>query len=942
MRDRLVGRDEQLARVEAVLSTEVGAAARPVHLVFDGAPGAGKTALLRATARSAERRGHLVAWARAHPAERAFAFGVARQLVESPAVAGHGLDLDLNEDPWRDHALVSAAADRPLLLAVDDVHWADPESLEWLSRLVRRGHGVPVRVVVTRSPGIGGRELPAELTAVAVPDLEADDVAALARDLLGTEAGVDPSLVRDCHRATNGNAFLVTELLRAAVTDAGGGDLPPPDRVPQRIVRWVTSRLGPLSPAALRLARAIVILGEHAEPPPVAELAGLGAAEAAAAAEALTGAGFLLAAEGRLGFTHAIVRDAVDQLIAPAARRVAHATAATILHEAAAPADAVAAQLVVADPLGRRWAAETLRSAAAGAPRGRAVAARYLRRALREPVDSELRAELLAELGHVELHNTAEPDRRPGLGAAVEHLSAAYDGARDAPLLARVAEDLAIAHDLDCSPGQAIRVLDRAVAGPAAGHQELVDRLAALALAMAGPSASPAHLERLDRLRAAAAGDPDLAVMIAAFRAGGAALAGRPDEAVIQARRVAAAGPPRTPRRLLDHATAAGVLCCADVLGLAARCATAMIAQGDGAGPAGFAVLGHMLAARVAYLEGRIDDAIDEARIAGAVQFAVNGRAHAGVRAWELVAHLVKGDLNASAAILTGAGLLGERGAASPPPARGSAGAVGTVGAGGDADGADGADRGGGGAVEAFIDAHFLSARGVLRELRGDYEAALADHIECGRRLTAAGIVNPAFVPWRSRAARVSYRLGRREAALRLAGEELALARRWGTPRAVGVALRALGVAAGAADGLSLLEESVALLARSPARVEHAYALYDLGRALGQSGRREEARPLLHESYRLAAGCGARPLAELCAAEIKRVGGRRPRALIAGPAALTAQERRIAERAVAGATNREIAEELLLTLRTVEAHLTGVYRKLGITGRAQLAARLTN
>jgi DNA-binding CsgD family transcriptional regulator len=197
-------------------------------------------------------------------------------------------------------------------------------------------------------------------------------------------------------------------------------------------------------------------------------------------------------------------------------------------------------------------------------------------------------------------------------------------------------------------------------------------------------------------------------------------------------------------------------------------------------------------------------------------------------------------------------------------------------------------------------------------------------------------------VPWRSRASRVSYRLGRGEVALRLAGEELALARRWGTPRVVGVALRALGVATGGADGLSLLEESVALLARSPARVEHADALYDLGRALGESGRREEARPLLHESYRLAAGCGARPLAELCAAEIKRVGGRRPRALIAGPAALTAQERRIAERAVAGATNREIAEELFLTMRTVEAHLTGVYRKLGITGRAQLAARLTS
>ncbi|HZB30817.1 MAG TPA: ATP-binding protein, partial [Streptosporangiaceae bacterium] len=157
MRDRLVGRDEQLARAETALSPPSAAdcaAGRPVHLVFDGAPGAGKTALLRATARSAERRGYAVAWARAHPAERAFAFGVARQLVESPAMARHGLDLD--DHRASEHALGAAAADRPLLLAVDDVHWADSESLEWLSRLVRRGQRVPVRVVVTRSPGIGG------------------------------------------------------------------------------------------------------------------------------------------------------------------------------------------------------------------------------------------------------------------------------------------------------------------------------------------------------------------------------------------------------------------------------------------------------------------------------------------------------------------------------------------------------------------------------------------------------------------------------------------------------------------------------------------------------------------------------------------------------------------------------------------------------------------
>ena len=962
MPDHLIGRDEQMARVTAVLEAGDG------HLLVEGESGSGKTAFLRATGRVAGEHGYRMTRAQAHSTEQSFPFGVVWQLFDpllapldeqdrhdlmSGAVAAaarllrpgqvgaeHGAAPGAG-DPALHHALRELARrlaePQPLLLAVDDVHWADPESLDWLTFLVREPATAPLVVVVTYTPGTG-HPVPDGLLStpatVSLPELGEDDIAALAGEVLGEAP--DASFVQACRQATNGNAFLVTEYLRAAAAERE-----PPELVPRRVTRWVSSRMAQLTPDAIKLAQAIVVLGDGAGLPAVAALADLDPAKTGALVESLTQMGFLTA-DGP-GFAHRVVRTAIDQTIDPGARRAAHARAAAILHEAGRPPGEVAGHLLAAGPIGRRWAAETLRAAAEAVRGPKAVtrAVDYLRRALREPVDSELRAELLAELGHVELHSAAEPDPRPRLGAAVDHLSAAYEGARDAPLLARVAEDLAIAHYLDCAPGQAIRVLDRTAAGPAAGHEDLVDRLAALALAMAGPNAAPAHIERLDRLRAAATHDPDLAIMIAAFNGGRAALAGRPDEAVIQARRVAAAGRPRTPRRLLDHATAAGVLCCADVLGPAARCATAMIAQGDGAGPAGFAVLGHMLAARVAYLEGRLDDAIDEARIAGGLQFAVNGRAHAGARAWELAALLVKGDLNASAAILTGAGLLGERGTA-PPWARDSASAAGGTGGTGDAGDVGGGGRDGdGGAVEAFIDAHFLGARGLLNELRGDHEAALADHIECGRRLTDAGIVNPAFVPWRSRAARVSHRLGRGEAALRLAGEELALARRWGTPRAVGVALRALGVAAGGADGLSLLEESVALLARSPARVEHAFALYDLGRALGESGRRAEARPLLHESYRLAAGCGARPLAERCAAEIKRVGGRRPRALIAGPAALTAQERRIAERAVAGATNREIAEELFLTLRTVEAHLTGVYRKLGITGRAQLAARLT-
>jgi DNA-binding CsgD family transcriptional regulator len=164
----------------------------------------------------------------------------------------------------------------------------------------------------------------------------------------------------------------------------------------------------------------------------------------------------------------------------------------------------------------------------------------------------------------------------------------------------------------------------------------------------------------------------------------------------------------------------------------------------------------------------------------------------------------------------------------------------------------------------------------------------------------------------------------------------------WGTPRAIGMALRAAGLVEGGTGGLELLEEAVAVLEPSPARLEYARALVDLGAALRRANRRAAARDPLRRALDLADACGARPLADRARHELRASGARPRRPRISGVDALTASERRIARMAADGLSNPEIAQALFITKKTVEAHLSSVYRKLDIHSRTQLAPTLPN
>jgi len=231
-------------------------------------------------------------------------------------------------------------------------------------------------------------------------------------------------------------------------------------------------------------------------------------------------------------------------------------------------------------------------------------------------------------------------------------------------------------------------------------------------------------------------------------------------------------------------------------------------------------------------------------------------------------------------------------------------------------------------------------ARGCLHAAAGDHPAAVEDLLEAGSLAERWGIRNPAIVPWRSDAALSLSARGDRQRARQLCAEEVGLARTWGAARAVGIALRAAGVVEGGSRGIELLSEAAGVLRQAPAPLELARALTDLGAALRRSGSRAQAREHLREGLDIAHGQGGVALADRARDELVIAGGRPRRDALRGRDALTPSELRVAQLAASGQTNRQIAQALFVTQRTVENHLTSSYAKLGISSRPDLAAAL--
>jgi DNA-binding CsgD family transcriptional regulator len=931
----LLEREGELAQLGALLEAVREGAGR--FALVEGGAGIGKTRLLAAAREQGQEAGLEVLHARGGELEREFPFGIVRQLFEpglaGPSEAGRDEILSgaaalaaplfggdyLADDRSREaesgfatlHGLfwltANLAARRPLLLAVDDLHWADKPSLRWLAYLVRRLEGLPVLVVACLRPAEAGGEdrLLAELVAdpdvfvVRPPPLSEAAVTVLVRATLSPEA--EAGFCAACYAATGGNPLLVRELITAL---AAQGVPPTADQAarvrevgPEGVERSVRLRLSRLPDEAGLLARAVAVFGDDVELEDAAALAALEREAAADAAAALGRAG-ILRSELPLAFAHPVVRAAVYGGLKPAERGRDHARAAQILAERGAAGEQVAAQLLQTSPKGDGSALATLREAAAQALAQGAAdnAVAYLRRALAEPPPAEQRADVLHELGSAErlileaaasghlreaLLLTASPQRRGWIALELGRMLFWSEGGGE----------------------EAIDVFEKAIGELAEDDSDLRQRLEAglLTIALEDPALYARAAGRLERLRAT---PPDSTlggrILLAALAYHDARVGASLASCVRRAERALAGGP------LYGHEAGMGwchvgfVLVDADRFDAARDVYDAALADARARGSVFAFALASLLRGSAAYLRGALADA--EADLLLSIEACESHGLAAGLPtpfAYLADTLMERGDLDGAAVALARVAS-GEE-----PP-------------------------------ETVHLISFRTSRARLRILQGRTREGLAELLELGRRFEAIGGRNPAVYAWRSQAALALLELGEREEARRLASEEVELAREWGAPRALGKTLRTAGLVEGGKTGLALLREAVDVLEASPAALERARALTELGAALRRANRRTEAREPLRRGLELAHSCGAKPLVERAHTELLATGARPRRLVLSGVDALTPSERRVAAMAGDGMTNRDIAQALFVTPRTVEAHLSSVYRKLEISARSQL------
>ncbi|MGW0333651.1 ATP-binding protein [Streptomyces sp. NPDC003011] len=909
------------------------AAGRSGLVVLEGPVGIGKTALLRELITEARALdlcvlhaeaadGHRLPLSTAHTLLSGLPDSDHTQPPTAPgAFAAHGLadrrppaplccDNDATEVSFgvltRLHDVIRRAAARtPLLIAVDDTHEADPASQRLLAHTARRLAGLPVLLALVSRTGSDAPSL-AEITTLAScrvlrpRPLTGAGIVQLARRLTGTEP--DETFQRACLAATHGNPLLATRLIRTLYTEdlpLTGAELSAVNEQDMqafgaRVVRLLHRQ----APATVDAARAMAVLGDGTAHELCARLALADATSFDRSLSVLGALGLVNSgsADGTWAFTHTLVRRAVLDDLPDDERAATHGRAARLLHDIGAGAADVAGHLCrSAATATQPWATTVLREAAReamvyGSP-GRAM--ELLRPCVPDGAADDCDPGLLIELG------TAEARLDPA--ASVRHLTAALDRTTSPDLRFTALSALADALTRQGRVDRAVELLELCRADPAAlpsGAEST--RLLEARLLMASTVDRAAYTRLLGTVPLDLGLPGDTAQERALLAARAVIAVSRMDqvaESVAAARRITGRGGP-TADDPAFLGVAASVLLYADLPHEAQEVYRQLI---DGTDPLLDQTYASLLALS-AESHGRLG-ALDSAlrHTADALRHTTVARAtpqEALPLAVRLHTLLDRGQLPQAAELC-------ER---VPDPAR----------------------------SEAWQWNEVLCARGRLRLAQKDAVRALADLRECGRRQAAWQRTNPAVSPWWYWAGRTHLALDDRHAARALAEQAVEGARSAHLPLALGAGLELWAATVDGDERAKLLEEAEHVLGETRAALLTARVKVARGRALHALGHPKAAREVLRQGWEESYALGARSLHERAHRALLATGARPRRPVSRGLGALTRSEAQVARLAADGRSNAWIAESLFVTQRTVEVHLTSVYRKLGLAGRRQL------
>ncbi|MFI5494229.1 BTAD domain-containing putative transcriptional regulator [Actinoplanes sp. NPDC051859] len=919
---------------------------RPSLLCVEGPSGIGKSTLLREWSTIESERGVTVLRATCAESEQDWAFATVRQLlhpvltrseaerellfvgqaalalrvlaydVPAPAAAAQPVPsaLLLHALFW---LLVNLTERGPVILVVDDLDRIDPPSLRWLAYLSRRLSGLPVLIVLARRCGEGEPDpalhelLSRDCGRLAVGPLGRTAVARMVRARLG--AAADDRFCESCREASSGNPLFLAELLR---TIAESGLRPVGDNIDQvheygaqALTRGIVDRLSREPERPRLVARTLAVLDEDVDRATLADVTELTDFDLANQLRRLELLGVLGTVDPPR-FRHRLVRPAVLSTMTAAELTAAHVRAARVRYDGGAPSEVVAGHLMHSDLIDDRWPAEVLQDAAQLA-RGRGapdVAVLFLRRALREPLDKAARTQVLVALGSDLLfHNPA---------GAARHLREAMALMLNAEQRGRTAGLLANALLMARRGPEAVAVLEEAVAelgaaatGPPGPRRELALLLQAQLIQVAYENVSTIPVVRKvlhDLAEAPPRGDtPGERALLAALSLDGAAgnlSAAQTSE--LLGRALHGGLHLHGPAGVLFALAAIGLLA-ADRLPEASGWFREIGEQAIHSGSPYLSILSRFGTSTIASIRGDVLPSLDIAQTVLELMPLELGYSALPFVALAVNAHIELGDVAAAEAIVR------RHGATHAPDAAW--------------------DRG-----------RFLLMRGRLRVAAGDVAGGLAALLECGSTQNAAGIASPAIAAWRSQAALAYAALGQAGAARELAAEELELARRWGTPRSIGVSMRALGVVTGGEAGLALLTDAVTELQRSPSRLEEARGRYELGRFQLSSGQPAAGIGNLRTAADLARRCGARGLLAGVRQSLALAGTTPGAALTDRPAdRLDPVGRHLAGLAAGGLSDAEIAQLLFTTPRTVHNRLAAVGKQLGVDRSGLVSAQVT-